>query len=393
MPCSTHLHLSQAAADPQPTQSARLADRCCLPQRRKFDIKSLHQSRQRLVRAAAPDSAQQSNNSEHSSGSKSQIEQLKKPNVLHFGDPAGSSALVQSAPPSPEQSRQESKPLLGTEASRGAPNASGVKSATLRYDLPTPAVAVRNLVELAQYAHLCTIMSNMHHRRAGYPFGTIVDFASDGAGCPLFCLSPLAIHTRNIMEDPRCSLVVQMPGWTGMANARVTIFGDVYQLPPDMHEAAREMYVAKHAKEKKGEWVSGNLMFFRMHRISDIYFVGGFGTVQWVDVADYMATKPDSIVAADPQETISALNGQFEGSLKKLLCRKLRPHVDEAVLISIDKLGADVRVRVGSDYSVERIGWPNHVHTQAEATKEMEELIRLDSNAMARPRSNVRTPL
>ena len=96
-------------------------------------------------------------------------------------------------------------------------------------------------VELAQYAHLCTIMSNMHHRRAGYPFGTIVDFASDGAGCPLFCLSPLAIHTRNIMEDPRCSLVVQMPGWTGMANARVTIFGDVYQLPPEMHEAAREV--------------------------------------------------------------------------------------------------------------------------------------------------------
>lgn len=43
------------------------------------------------------------------------------------------------------------------------------------------------------------------------------------------------------MEDPRCSLVVQMPGWHGMANARVTIFGDVYQLPPDMHERAREV--------------------------------------------------------------------------------------------------------------------------------------------------------
>ena len=66
-----------------------------------------------------------------------------------------------------------------------------------------------------------------------------------------------------------------------------------------------QIYAAKHAKERKGEWVSGNLVFFRMHRISDIYFVGGFGTVQWVDVADYMATKPDSIVAADPQQTIS----------------------------------------------------------------------------------------
>ena len=56
---------------------------------------------------------------------------------------------------------------------------------------------------------------------------------------------------------------------------------------------------------------------------------------------------------------VQDLNAQFDGSLRKLMCRKLRPHVDEAILISIDKLGADVRVRVGSDYSVERIGWQN----------------------------------
>ena len=96
-------------------------------------------------------------------------------------------------------------------------------------------------VEQAALAHLCTTMSKMHHRRAGYPFGTVVDFASDGAGAPIFCLSPLAIHTRNIMEDARCSMVVQMPGWTGLANARVTIFGDVYQLPAEMQAAAREV--------------------------------------------------------------------------------------------------------------------------------------------------------
>jgi hypothetical protein len=77
-------------------------------------------------------------------------------------------------------------------------------------------------------------MSGMHHRRQGYPFGTLVDFATDGAGMPIFCLSPLAIHARNLVEDARCSLVVQMPGWTGLANARVTIFGDVYKLPMDL---------------------------------------------------------------------------------------------------------------------------------------------------------------
>jgi Pyridoxamine 5'-phosphate oxidase len=97
-------------------------------------------------------------------------------------------------------------------------------------------------VEGAQYAHLCTNMSHMHHRRAGYPFGMLIDFAVDGAGYPIFCLSPLAIHSHNIHEDPRCSLVVQMPGWLGLSNARVTMFGDVFELPDEL-QARRCLYV------------------------------------------------------------------------------------------------------------------------------------------------------
>lgn len=34
----------------------------------------------------------------------------------------------------------------------------------------------------ARFAHLCTVMSQMHHRRAGYPFGSLVDFAPDSMG-------------------------------------------------------------------------------------------------------------------------------------------------------------------------------------------------------------------
>jgi len=133
--------------------------------------------------------------------------------------------------------------LLKSSGLHHTPQSGGVQNATARCDLPSPAVAVRNLVEQAQFAHLCTIMSGMHHRRSGYPFGTVVDFAADGAGYPIFSLSPLAIQTRNIMEDPRCSLVFQMPGWAGLANARVTIFGDVYKLPKDMQSAASDVSV------------------------------------------------------------------------------------------------------------------------------------------------------
>ena len=55
---------------------------------------------------------------------------------------------------------------------------------------------------------------------------------------------------------------------------------------------------------KKERWVSGNFSFFRMHRISDIYFVGGFGTVQWVDVAEYASAKPDQIAMIEPHHTL-----------------------------------------------------------------------------------------
>jgi hypothetical protein len=65
-----------------------------------------------------------------------------------------------------------------------------------------------------------------------------------------------------------------------------------------------QIFLAKHASDSKEKWVSGNLLFFRMHRLSDIYFVGGFGTVQWVDVKEYATVKPDTIVMQQPHRTL-----------------------------------------------------------------------------------------
>ncbi|GBF99659.1 hypothetical protein Rsub_12478 [Raphidocelis subcapitata] len=252
-----------------------------------------------------------------------------------------------------ESQQQQRVKRQGSSGLARTTGTTGVETATEHYELPSPAVAVRNLVEQAQYAHLCTTMSGMHHRRSHYPFGTLVDFATDGAGMPIFCLSPLAIHARNLAEDPRCSLVVQMPGWTGLANARVTIFGDVYKLPQDMQAGARDVFLAKQAQREK--WVMGNWDFFRMHRITDIYFVGGFGTVAWMDVADYLRATPDAIATNTPQRTLAELNAEFS--------RELRAYVggDEALFISIDALGVDLRVRCGAEFSVQRIGFHRRV--------------------------------
>ena len=63
----------------------------------------------------------------------------------------------------------------------------------------------------------------------------------------------------------------------------------------------------------KGERLSW-LVFHvrRMNRITDIYFVGGFGTVSFLDVEEYRATKPDAIVLNDPAGTLRSLTEQFK---------------------------------------------------------------------------------
>lgn len=48
----------------------------------------------------------------------------------------------------------------------------------------------------ARFAHLCTVMSQMHHRRGGYPFGSLVDFAPDAMGRKLLNSIDLILHIQ-----------------------------------------------------------------------------------------------------------------------------------------------------------------------------------------------------
>lgn len=95
--------------------------------------------------------------------------------------------------------------------------------------------------------------------------------------------------------------------------------------------------------------LSGNFVYYRMERISDIYFVGGFGTVQWVDTNQFRTAKTDPIVTrtatSSPEATLLELNGSYGRTLPRLLDavagaqkRKLKAAAEEAMFVSIDRL-------------------------------------------------------
>ena len=273
------------------------------------------------------------------------------------------------------------------------PLSGGVLNSMKDADLPSVAVAARNLMELADYADLSTIMSNMNHRRTGYPFASTVDFATDADGFPIFCLTPLAMHTRNLAYNSRASLTVKMNGWGGLANARVTIFGDVHRLPDEYQGAANEVFKAKYEARKEevdleDRW--GDYTFYRMNNIIDVYFVGGFGTLNWVNLDEYKNARPDKIVTpsegSSVLDTLAELNtrygvklatsGAVEGSIgpnESVLSEKAR--VDDLWIISIDKRGIDVRVRVDGVSQVRRLQFQGCVETFNDACDAVEALI------------------
>ncbi|ONK78874.1 uncharacterized protein A4U43_C01F460 [Asparagus officinalis] len=294
-----------------------------------------------------------------------------------LSDEAGSSQFEEGKAHDARKSDITGTSGMVTQGSRPGllrtPMSGGVQSATSVHDLPQPALAVRNLMEQARFAHLCTLMSRMHHHRLGYPFGSLVDFAPDPVGHPIFSLSPLAIHTRNLLANPKCTLVVQIPGWSALSNARVTIFGDIFPLPAEQQEWARMQYLAKHQQWASQQW--GNFYYYRMQSISDIYFIGGFGTVAWIDVKEYENLQPDKIAVDGGEKILKELNALFSKSLKEILSTE--EEVDDAAFISIDSKGTDIRVRQGAQFNIQRLSFEvdHKVETLEEAKKALQKII------------------
>ena len=69
---------------------------------------------------------------------------------------------------------------------------------------PSHAERVRTLLSLASVATLSTLS----RKHAGFPFGSLMPYALDSEGRPIFLISNMAMHTQNLKADPRASLFV-----------------------------------------------------------------------------------------------------------------------------------------------------------------------------------------
>jgi putative heme iron utilization protein len=190
-------------------------------------------------------------------------------------------------------------------------------------------------------------------------------YGLDEQGRPVFLISTLAMHTQNLLGDPRASLLVTPPEsrTDPLGAARVTLMGSATKIPSSEVAQVRERYLARHANASY--WVDFNdFGFFRM-AIEDIYFVGGFGSMGWVAPKDYVAAAVDPL-ADEASTVIREVNEQQTATL--LLLARVYGHVEaqQVTMTALDRLGFHLRIKTADRMQGGRVAFTNPVRNAQE---------------------------
>lgn len=244
---------------------------------------------------------------------------------------------------------------------------------------PSHAERVRTLFSLISTGTLST----MSRRQAGFPFGSLMPFALDDGGRPLFLISSMAMHTQNLRADPRSSLFVAQESADGdlLGAARATLVGSVEALSAEDAASVRDLYLARHPGSRY--WIDfSDFHFFRLKPV-DIYYVGGFGVMGWVDAAEYQAARPDPLASAAPG-IIAHMNSDHADSMILLAQTHAHLAATEASMTSVDRLGFWLRLKTAEGMKGARINFLHEVSNPQQTRQVLVEMVR-----QARPQANV----
>jgi putative heme iron utilization protein len=248
----------------------------------------------------------------------------------------------------------------------------GTASASTEPAIPEPSFAerARTLLHLGRVGSLSTVS----RKRPGFPFGSLMPFALDSEGRPLFLISTMAMHTQNLQQDPRASLLVTQPEASGdpLGAARVTVVGNATVLTAPEVTEARRLYLELHPNSKY--WVDfDDFAFFRMD-VVDVYYVGGFGVMGWIAAPDYVQACPDPLADA-AAGILKHMNADHQDALILLVRSFAGIEAQEAVMTAVDRLGFHVRMKTEDGMKGTRLAFLSEVSTPADTRKMLVEMV------------------
>jgi heme iron utilization protein len=156
-----------------------------------------------------------------------------------------------------------------------------------------PKLAAKKLLREGRSGALATLLPP-----AGDPYCSLVNVATAPDGAPLLLISRLAVHTKNILADPRVSLMLdERKEGDPLQGARVMLMGTA--AATDDAEARRRYL----ARQPEAEMFAGfaDFAFYRMD-LEAAHLVAGFGRIVDLKPQDILTDTADAaeLIAAEP---------------------------------------------------------------------------------------------
>ncbi|XP_004288416.1 PREDICTED: uncharacterized protein LOC101314217 [Fragaria vesca subsp. vesca] len=216
-----------------------------------------------------------------------------------------------------------------------------------------PVQEIRTLVDRSVRG----VLSTFSQKYEGYPSGSMVDFACDADGSPILALSSLALHTKDLTQNPKCSLLIARDP-EDRTDLLVTLHGDAIPVSEKDHAAIRTAYLARHPD---AFWVDfGDFQFMRIEP-KVVRYVSGVATALLgsgeFNNEEYKAAKVDPI-AQFSKPVASHMNKDHAEDTKAIVQHSTSILVDFAYILDLDSVGFNVKASYqGSNFKL-RIPFP-----------------------------------
>jgi putative heme iron utilization protein len=234
---------------------------------------------------------------------------------------------------------------------------------------PTHAERARTLVA----GESCGALATLALEPAGYPYGSFVTFALD-AGHPVFLISRIAEHTRNLAADARASLLVHEVGQADpLANGRVTLIGRAVRLPREV-TTARSAFLTVHPQS--AYYVDFSDFDFWCLRVEAVRYIGGYGRMSWVDAGEFAQASADPLAPA-ARGILEHMNADHRKALR-LYARAFTRASDaeQATMTAIDRHGFEMTIQTPAGIGPARIAFERTLASADDARPTLIALLR-----------------
>jgi hypothetical protein len=212
-----------------------------------------------------------------------------------------------------------------------------------------PRRAARTLMREARSGALATLMA-----ASGDPYCSLVNVATAADGSPLLLISRLAVHTKNILADPRVSLMLdERRAGDPLEGARVMLTGSA-AVTDDPN--ARRRYLERQPEAK----MFADFADFAFYRIAlkGAHLVAGFGRIVDLAAADLLTdlAGADALVNAE-EEIVAHMNGEHSDALRLYATRLLGDSDGEWRCVGCDPDGLELQC----DRRARRLNFPQRI--------------------------------